>query len=185
MELEDRQKKIFFDVITELTGHTQKVGHIDIGLTREHIIKRVSAKIPKTTTEKLFDEFKGNYIEEQKDEPTYRISASGREYYFDVLIPQSQKETKEVELLQSNIKTQIFTRRNILFAGGIAVAGLVFIISGFIVNILREVRESQKEVRDLQQQIIQLQTTGQTQSPNPQTTFQIQFPDSLKIKIEK
>lgn len=182
MEFSEREKKIFFDVITELTGHTQKTGSIDIGLTREHIIKRVSARIPKSTTEGLFDNFKGNYIDEQKDEPTYRISASGREYYFDSLIPQSQKEIKEIELLQSNIKTQIFTRRNMFITGGIALVSLIFIFLSWINNVHRERLDRGREIRELQLRLIEAERNRQTQAPNP---VQIVFPDSLKIRIEK
>jgi len=49
---------------------------------------------------------------------------------------------------------------------------------------LREVRESQRETRQLQERLNQLQSTARPLTPSPQT-FQIQFPDSLKIKIEK
>ena len=105
MTLEDRQKKIFFDVITQLTGHTENTENIKIGLTREQIIKRVATKIPKSEAENIFNKFRGSYLDEHRNEPTYRISASGREYYFFDLKYQAEKEGKEVELLDSNIKT--------------------------------------------------------------------------------
>lgn len=184
MDFSEREKKIFFDVISELTGHTDRVGTIEVGLTRRHIIKRVGEKITVKRATELFNEFTetdNKYLDDEKED-TYRISAAGRVLYFDHLITESVKTDLDKDSVKSTIKTGRFTRINMFITGGIAVVSLLFIYLNWKGNNRKEVRELSQQVKELQLKLIEAERNRQTPSPNP---IQIVFPDSLRIKVEK
>ncbi len=189
MNFNEREKKIFFDIISDLTGHHNNTGVIEIGLTEAHIIKRVSEKITRKRAVELLEEFRKediHYLDGEK-EWVYRISAAGRVLYWEHLKQEAYKTELDQQSVKSTIKTGLYTRRNIWIMGTIAFIGLLFVILNFILGLMREVGESQKEERQLLQQIEELRNNQKPSTTEIRTGFP--FSDTSlpiqKVKMEK
>lgn len=189
MDFKETEKKIFFDVISDLTGHYAKTGTIELGLTKRHIIKRVGEKITVKRAIELFEEFTAanhKYLDDEKED-TYRLSSAGRVLYFDHLKNEAEKADLDRKSVDSTIKTGIYTRRNIIIGIILGSVTVLFVILNFTIGLMREIRESQKENRELFQQVEELKRNQQPIKNNTQTN--LHFSDTSlptsEVKIEK
>lgn len=147
MTFEERQKEILFDAF-----HDVSKGNLTHWTEMSSVLEWASVRITQLKAHDLFKEYKEIGYVEVNEDGKYRLSDAGKMYY-EYLKKESTKYEADIKAIISSTKTGVWTRRNMIISGVLALITSTVVVKGCFDNKEQNMQQRNKDYKESIQQL--------------------------------